>query len=264
MSRYLFSNSHAVAMARLTGLEAIEDPSTIECLGQLGTKPGWHCLEIGAGAGSVARWLAGRVGATGRVVATDIDTALLDSSSYEVWRHDIVRDQLPEAAFDLVHLRHVMFHIDQSQVPAVLRSLVGALKLGGVLLAEESDLHSWRPTPVTPEPLRNAFVEGVQATLEIYRSRGQDTALGRRLGALIESAGLRPVRIERRIRTVGGCSAEARFHQQSASQLADAVGAANPAASDVLRRLENCFADRDLQYETRTTVSVTAMKPPAQ
>jgi ubiquinone/menaquinone biosynthesis C-methylase UbiE len=39
---------------------------------------GWHCLEVGFGAGGVALWLAGQVGSTGRVVAVDIDPRFLD------------------------------------------------------------------------------------------------------------------------------------------------------------------------------------------
>ena len=41
-------------------------------------RPGWRCLEIGAGRGSMATWLAERVGPAGQVVATDIDTRYLE------------------------------------------------------------------------------------------------------------------------------------------------------------------------------------------
>jgi ubiquinone/menaquinone biosynthesis C-methylase UbiE len=36
-------------------------------------QPGWRCLEVGAGRGSMAVWLAQRVGPSGHVVATDVD-----------------------------------------------------------------------------------------------------------------------------------------------------------------------------------------------
>jgi signal transduction histidine kinase len=36
-------------------------------------QPGWGCLEVGAGRGSMAVWLAEQVGESGEVVATDID-----------------------------------------------------------------------------------------------------------------------------------------------------------------------------------------------
>src|ERR1700734_4546355 len=40
-------------------------------------QPGWRCLEVGAGRGSMAVWLAERGGASGQVVATDIDVTYL-------------------------------------------------------------------------------------------------------------------------------------------------------------------------------------------
>ena len=39
--------------------------------------PGWRCAELGAGAGSMARWMADRVGESGSVTAIDRDTSLL-------------------------------------------------------------------------------------------------------------------------------------------------------------------------------------------
>jgi ubiquinone/menaquinone biosynthesis C-methylase UbiE len=41
-------------------------------------QPGWRCLEVGAGRGSMAVWLAEQVGPTGHVVATDVDTRYLE------------------------------------------------------------------------------------------------------------------------------------------------------------------------------------------
>jgi ubiquinone/menaquinone biosynthesis C-methylase UbiE len=92
---------------------------------------GWHCLEVGAGGGSIATWLCDRVGAAGHVVATDIDPRFLDavgSPNLEVRRHDIASDPLPEAAFDLVHTRLVLVHLPERE--AALRRIVRALKPG--------------------------------------------------------------------------------------------------------------------------------------
>jgi len=41
-------------------------------------RPGWRCLEVGAGRGSMAVWLAEQVGPAGHVVATDVDTRYLE------------------------------------------------------------------------------------------------------------------------------------------------------------------------------------------
>lgn len=93
---------------RLTLLEERYDPGTIRRVVDIGITCGWSCLEVGVGAGSIARWLAGRVGPTGRVVATDLDIRFSNDAvgaNLEIWRHDITLDPLPTAEFDLVHVR---------------------------------------------------------------------------------------------------------------------------------------------------------------
>ena len=91
-------------LARLAMLEGIFDPMTIRHLEKIGPTEGWTCLEVGAGAGSVARWLATRVGATGRVVATDIDTrflARMGLPNLEIRQQDILAADAEPGLFDL-------------------------------------------------------------------------------------------------------------------------------------------------------------------
>src|SRR6266516_3180461 len=112
------------------------DPITTGRLTSTGVGPGWRCLEVGAGGGSVAGWLAARVGGgvgpPGHVLATDINPAQLrPGPGLEVARHDIVRDPLPDAAYDLVHARLVLQHLPERQ--AVLARLARTLRPGGWL-----------------------------------------------------------------------------------------------------------------------------------
>ena len=60
---------------RLDLLEQIYDPVSRRRRGLV--RPGWRCLEVGGGRGSMAAWLAEKVGPTGHVVATDIDLGYL-------------------------------------------------------------------------------------------------------------------------------------------------------------------------------------------
>jgi hypothetical protein len=88
---YVLDNA-AEARARFEALPRIYDPGTFRHLAALGVGEGWRCLEVGAGGGSVARWLADRVGPVGHVLATDIDTRFLDAlagPTLEVRRHDV-------------------------------------------------------------------------------------------------------------------------------------------------------------------------------
>ena len=127
--------------ARLRLVEEIHDPATLRHVANLGLSAGWQCLEVGAGAGSIARALADRVGPSGHVVATDIDTRFLQNmalSNLEVREHDIRSDEVEHGAYDLVHCRALMIHLPDTE--SVARRMVAALRPGGRLLAEEPDL----------------------------------------------------------------------------------------------------------------------------
>jgi hypothetical protein len=71
VTEYMLQN--AEPRQRLGALEARLDPGTIQLLDALGNLEEWRCLEVGAGAGSIASWLAHRVGPRGHVLATDLD-----------------------------------------------------------------------------------------------------------------------------------------------------------------------------------------------
>jgi SAM-dependent methyltransferase len=77
------------------------------------------------------------------VVATDLDTRVLQDLTHpnlEVRIHDVLADDLPEEAFDLVHLRLLLAWLAD---PALaLHRLVAALRPGGRLVAEEMDFVS--------------------------------------------------------------------------------------------------------------------------
>jgi ubiquinone/menaquinone biosynthesis C-methylase UbiE len=104
-------------------------------------KPGAAVADVGAGDGSYSFAAAGRVGASGRVYATEIDPEKLKSLRAEVARRKlenviVVEDtaddtKLPPACCDAIFLRHVYHHLTQ---PLEFdKSLVRALKPGARL-----------------------------------------------------------------------------------------------------------------------------------
>jgi SAM-dependent methyltransferase len=103
--------SHTTRASERERLDLVEDsfdPATRRHLAALGIKTGWRCLEVGAGQGSIARWMAERVGVEGRVVATDINPRFLtaiDLPNVEVRQHDIRTDPLESGVYDLAHCR---------------------------------------------------------------------------------------------------------------------------------------------------------------
>jgi hypothetical protein len=89
VSGYALDNSWDRAKRRLALLECFLDPKTKPC-SWASHKAG--ILEIAAGGGSIARWLSEAVGDSGKVMATDINTALLKDLSapnLETREHDI-------------------------------------------------------------------------------------------------------------------------------------------------------------------------------
>lgn len=183
--------------ARLRLLEARYDPDTFRRLHVLGPLDGAHCLEIGAGGGSVARWLAGRVGPRGRVVATDRDPRFLHDlhgPTIEVRRHDIVLDDVEEAAYDVVHCRALLLHLPE---PArALRRMAGAVRPGGWLLVEDADYVTMVATDPA-HPRAAAFDRAVAELCDAMRRVGLvDLQFGRRIPGLVSGLDLIDVGLE--------------------------------------------------------------------
>ena len=84
---YPLSNADVQAGARMDVLSRLYDATTRRVIDATGLAPGWRCLEVGGGGGSVARWLAGRVGAAGSVLCTDIDTRIIERGRAIAERH---------------------------------------------------------------------------------------------------------------------------------------------------------------------------------
>lgn len=253
---YLYENARSGAMQRLRALEQIEDDATMAALLRLPKLEGLSCLEAGAGAGSIAAWLAERVGPRGRVLATDIDIAHLDSSAYAVRRHDLEHDELPDGAFDLVHVRHVLIHL--SAPTAALKKVRAAMRPGAHLLVEESDLGTWAALGDPASECSGQLQRLVQIILQLYASRGMKVRLGADLAQAVREQGFTVIDEQASSRIVTGGSPEATYQKMSTLHLANAIALQQPEISGDLAQLALCFDDPALQYRSRTTVSVTA------
>jgi SAM-dependent methyltransferase len=215
---YALDNSHIQAGDRLPALGQIFDSGTIHHLEDRGVASGWHCLEVGGGAGSIATWLSERVGASGQVVVTDINTrflAALQRPNLEVRKHNIVTDPLPEGAFDLVHVRLVLMHLPERD--AVLSRLCKALKPGGWLLDEEYDVLSPHPAPEL-----NRFEKVLNMPLALNRvltEHGVELRYGRLLHGRMHALGLAEVGSQARLSMGAGGSVIATLLRSRCCQL---------------------------------------------
>jgi SAM-dependent methyltransferase len=204
---YLLSNTWEQAGERLRLLEECHDPGTTRRIGQLGLRPGARCLDVGAGAGSIARRLAG----IGPVTAVDVDPGMLATTpGVDVRRTDVVNDPLP-GGFDLVFTRLLLMHLPERDT--VLDKLVAAAAPGGVVLVEDFDFRAMSATAT------GAFGQALPSILDAQRSRGAVTDLGRDLPALLDERGLLDVRAEADLPLVRGGSPMARFMSLSVAQL---------------------------------------------
>lgn len=140
-----------VELDRLHMLEARYDEVTRARLAMAGPLDGLSCLEVGAGAGSVALMLAEAVGPDGEVVALDLDPRfLLDLHlpNLTVRRHDILAEDLERSCYHLVHCRALLLHL--ADPAAALRRMVDALRPGGLLLVEDADFSTFGAVPGHP------------------------------------------------------------------------------------------------------------------
>ncbi|MFJ9540762.1 methyltransferase [Streptomyces sp. NPDC101225] len=195
---YLLDNRQTEAQERFDAFTALFDPTTFRHLEGLGIGSGRRCWEVGAGGTSVVSWLAGKVGPGGEVVATDIDTSLLTAVArppVSVRVHDVAAEEPPGEGFDLVHARLVLVHVPDRE--RALRSMIDALRPGGVLLVEDAD-PALQPLTCPDEhgpeqELANRLRRGFRRLLA---GRGADLSYGRRLPRLLREAGMTDVRAD--------------------------------------------------------------------
>ena len=218
MSDYVLPHSNPLEDNRLTLMSEMLDPHMRFRLAQLGVGEGWKCLEVAAGNGTVSQWLAEKVGSTGHVVTSDIDTRFLERCSQpnlEVRKLDITRDALGEG-YDLVCGRAFLHHIPQRI--EMVSKLAAAVKPGGYMLIEEPDFH---PVLATDNPVMRDFW---QAFLAWAANQGIDYFIGRRLGALFGKAGFSNINVHgETILVNGGESPEARFWKLTFAELGEPI-----------------------------------------
>ena len=167
------------------------DDITMARLRALGVGPGWRCLDIGAGTGTVSRRLLDEAGVAS-VLAVDRDVRFLDARpvpGLDVLEADITAPGSVPGRFRLVHARFVLMHLpERDRLIAQLAELVAP---GGVLvLSDAVDLTSER-TPGTPySVVMRAMWQGLRDTI------GTDVSWVPSYPQLLRGAGLESVAAE--------------------------------------------------------------------
>lgn len=258
VAEYVFGTAFEGEARRMEAGEALWDPGTRDRLARLGVGPGWSCLEVGAGCGSVARWLAGRVGPSGAVVATDIRTDRLQwltAHDVAVLRHDITAEELPRGGFDLVHARMVVQHLDDPE--AAVARLRGALRPGGWLVLEDTDTSS-----LFCHATRPGFLERVkEAAYVVMRRSGHQPRGGLVDLELVRGGGFEEVTAEGRAVVVEGGTELALWYSLWIEHLRPAMLAEGLVGEDEVGRAMAEMGDPTNRWLTQVMLAVAGRRP---
>jgi SAM-dependent methyltransferase len=250
-------------LSRLRLLENECDPHTHRCLQATGLAAGWRCLEVGAGAGALVRWLSDRVGPMGKVVAADIAPKYLGDfhqPNVEVRRCDITVDDVEPESYDLVHSRFLLMHLDD---PAdVLRRMIAALRPGGWLVAEEPD-NDVAGAADARHPLSQLFDCCYRKRVEFASTATiTDFRFGKVLHLYLEAAGLVDIGNEGVARVFHGGEPFSRMWIKTWERIDDAVIANGVLTEREVGQVRQAYEDPAFTYRAQLTQAVWGRRPP--
>ncbi len=241
--------------------ERERDAATIRYLEEIGVCSGWRCLEVGGGAGTIAEWLCQRVGTAGHVVATDLDTRLLEaivSPNIQVRRHDIVNDDLEIDCYDLVHARYVLLHLKEREV--VLKKLVDSLKPGGWLFIEDPDLDEMMCDAATEDVDRAIIDRHFDAVRQMMSKFGMDMKFGSNTLKAFKDNGLQSLKSESCSQVVFGGSQMAELFRTSV-EMKDRLISAGLVTGEDIDEFTNRTSKPTFLFRSMRTVFTLGRKP---
>jgi ubiquinone/menaquinone biosynthesis C-methylase UbiE len=259
--RYALDNDHPRAAQHHALLAALFDGVSAERVRGLLELRGRRCLEVGAGGGGFAAWLAQHVGPDGEVLATDIKPHAITARHprLTVAVHDVTTDPVPGDGWDLIHARLVLAHLPERE--EILARLVAALAGGGVLLVEDFDVQQDMVLQAPDQEAAAAYAALQRAlTRDVFVAAGNDRTWARRAHGAFLDAGLIEVRTTGRWESWTGGSTGARFISGTVDQVGDRLLAAGLTASH-LDRVQALLADPRLVLAGHTLVSTSGRKP---
>ncbi len=218
MGEYTLPHELVGEQQRLALMSELLDPVECAHIDRLGACPGWRCLELGCGNGSIAQALAERVAPTGHVVASDIDLSCirdLESPYLEIRQIDILQGAIEEGSYDFVVARALLHHLPSAR--KALERMVTALKPGGLLLSIEPDM---LPCTVAEPDSMHTFWKG---WLTWSVGAGIDYFIGRKIPAWLDSLGLTAVAGEGHTAQFNGGSHWATYWTRTMRELAPSL-----------------------------------------
>lgn len=241
-------------LARLRTLEYAFDPLSKTVFDQLSLPARSSILDLGAGAGSLAGWLARRY-PDATVTATDIDTRfLIDIPGIRVITHNAVTDDFPAASFDVVHARALLCHLSCRE--EVLNRAASWVRPGGWLVIEDVSL---LPSLRTTNPLFRKIAQAGITLLE--QSIGSDMFWADTLPSRLHARGLSQIDYRTLEGYIGDNSPADTFWAATTAQAEPALLKQGLLTQSDLDAMGNLRADPDFTDAALTLVSVWGQVP---
>ena len=260
MSHYIFENtSEKREFQRLQLVEAANDSTTIALLEETGIEPGWHCLELGAGAGSILRWLGQRVGPSGLAVGVDKNSTYLQnftSPPFQIYKGTFLEVMLPYS-FDVIHGRYVLIH-NQSDLD-ILRKMLTLLKPGGWALFEEPDFTS---ATLMDQDSGTSQACVNRAICQMFVNAGLDPAYALGLPRKLEQAGFHLERAQSTMHLCPGKSPTANVMRESALVLEQEYCNTELCSPADIQQYVRLSQDSTHWAVYHSTTSIIVRKPP--
>ncbi|MET7308426.1 class I SAM-dependent methyltransferase [Streptomyces sp. NPDC005134] len=194
------------------------DDITMARLRSLGVGPGWNCLDVGAGTGTVARRLLHEAGVA-TVLAVDRDVRFLTAHPFPrlgVLEADISAPGFDPGRFQLVHARFVLMHLPSRH--RLIAALGDLLAPGGVLVLSDAVDLTTATAPTTPYTrVMQAMWQGLRDTI------GTDVSWVPEYPHLLRAAGLASVAAEIQVPPLVPGSPVSRFWARSWDRAREAI-----------------------------------------
>jgi 2-polyprenyl-3-methyl-5-hydroxy-6-metoxy-1,4-benzoquinol methylase len=204
---------------RLQLLARDRAPDTAALFARAEVRPGMRCIDLGCGGGEVTLEIARLTGPSGHVTGVDMDEVKLDLARQAAAERGIdnvdfrpanVNEWDEPDSYDLAYTRFLLQHL--SHPVDLLQRMWGAVRAGGVLIAEDADFDGW-----CCYPPNDGFDFFVRTYAEVIARRGGDHATGRKLFSYFLAAGIpepeialvQPLRLSGEVKTLAWSTLDA-------------------------------------------------------
>lgn len=257
-TEYIFDqHSGERELTRLKRIEFACDAQSQKLLTRAGVRPGWHCLEIGAGAGSILQWLGERVGSSGQAIGLDKNISFLTrfaSAPFKVMQGDLLKVE-GVGPFNLIHGRYLLIHNPSS--PRILEKLKSLLNPGDHLVLEEPDFEAaeW-----IDDPHRGPGQRVNEAIRAMFWRRSLDPGYGKRLPWMLSRMGFAVEQVEAISHLEKGGEPIALLMADSAEALRNSYVSTGKATSDDVDAYIAAARDGASWAQYYSTVGVIAVR----